>query len=315
MTEHQRDVEQLLRSLTRFVRVLQEQHVASTQVNEKLRKKTLYLLRQLNHVRASTFAGLAASRRTIDAMQARLAEEKQQPPTLLATPSSATKVTSEVNKRSEAPDENNGAWVSSTKFMAVVRERNRIQQQLSSILSTVSNMQHRDVVAGAEALEQSLRLTRTRHTEQHEALEEFKAKLRAKDRLVEQSRRENLSLQHRCKDNAAEILTLKSALLFAQTKNDELSETITTCKKANSQLERKMMEDHDEENDSVIGLRFVSAFRALEAVRKACFGKVLQPGWEDALKKLKEEITDLKDDQDCKMSEYIWQHYGIVKNT
>ena len=33
------------------------------------------------------------------------------------------------------------------------------------------------------------------------------------------------------------------------------------------------------------------------------------------LKKLKEEITDLKDDQDCKMSEYIWQHYGIVKNT
>lgn len=225
MTEHQRDVEQLLRSLTRFVRVLQEQHVASTQVNEKLRKKTLYLLRQLNHVRASTFAGLAASRRTIDAMQARLAEEKQQPPTLLATPSSATKVTSEVNKRSEAPDENNGAWVSSTKFMAVVRERNRIQQQLSSILSTVSNMQHRDVVAGAEALEQSLRLTRTRHTEQHEALEEFKAKLRAKDRLVEQSRRENLSLQHRCKDNAAEILTLKSALLFAQTKNDELRDS------------------------------------------------------------------------------------------
>jgi len=253
MTEHQRDVEQLLRSLTRFVRVLQEQHVASTQVNEKLRKKTLVLLRQLNHARASTFAGLAASRRTIDVMQARLAEEKQQPPTLLATPSSATKVTSEVNKRSEAPDENNGAWISSTKFMAVIRERNRIQQQLSSTLSAVSNMQHRDVVAGAEALEQSLRLTRTRHTEQHEALEEsseraasaerrlasnqkqqyeltlelesYQVKLRAKDRLVEQSRRENLSLQHRCKDNAAEILTLNEALLFAQTKNDELRDS------------------------------------------------------------------------------------------
>ena len=253
MTEHQRDVEQLLRSLTRFVRVLQEQHVASTQVNEKLRKKTLVLLRQLNHARASTFAGLAASRRTIDVMQARLAEEKQQPPTLLATPSSATKVTSEVNKRSEAPDENNGAWISSTKFMAVIRERNRIQQQLSSTLSAVSNMQHRDVVAGAEAPEQSLRLTRTRHTEQHEALEEsseraasaerrlasnqkqqyeltlelesYQVKLRAKDRLVEQSRRENLSLQHRCKDNAAEILTLNEALLFAQTKNDELRDS------------------------------------------------------------------------------------------
>ena len=80
------------------------------------------------------------------------------------------------------------------------------------------------------------------------------------------------------------------------------------------ELERKMMEDCDEENDSVIGLRY-EIFRALEAVKKACFGKVLQPGWEDALKKLKEEITDLKDDQDCKMSEYIWQHYGIVKNT
>ena len=42
---------------------------------------------------------------------------------------------------------------------------------------------------------------------------------------MEQSRRENLSLQHRCKDNAAEILTLKSALLFAQTKNDELRDS------------------------------------------------------------------------------------------
>ena len=68
------------------------------------------------------------------------------------------------------------------------------------------------------------------------------------------------------------------------------------------ELEWKMMEYHDEENDSVIGLRFVAAFRALEAVRKSCFGKVLQEGWENALKNLKEEITDLKDDEDCEMS-------------
>jgi hypothetical protein len=244
MTE-QRDVEQLLSSLARFVRVIQEQHVASTRVNGELRNKALILLHQLNRPRASTFAALVASERTLHALQARLVEE-QQPPRLLAAAIPQTKVSDEVSMPNNMPDGDNGEWVSSTKFMAVVRERNRIQQQLSSTLSQFGNMQHKDVVAGAEALEQSLRLTRTRNAEIKESsnraasaerklakhkkqqysltleLESHPVKLHAKDRLLVENRRETVRLQHCCKENEAEISTLKEALLFSQTKNDEL---------------------------------------------------------------------------------------------
>ena len=54
------------------------------------------------------------------------------------------------------------------------------------------------------------------------------------------------------------------------------------------------------ENFKVI--QFVSAFRALNEVRKAVFSTGLKDNWEETLDNLKHEIKDLKDDEDMEMS-------------
>ena len=65
-----------------------------------------------------------------------------------------------------------------------------------------------------------------------------------------------------------------------------------------NELERMLMED-----ECWIGLRFIPAFKALDAVRNACFGKELQDGWIDKLDHLKETVKDLRDDEDIKILE------------
>ena len=46
----------------------------------------------------------------------------------------------------------------------------------------------------------------------------------------------------------------------------------------------------------------MTTFKALDDVRKSCFIKELQPGWEGKLAHLKDTVKDLRDDDDIKMS-------------
>ena len=63
------------------------------------------------------------------------------------------------------------------------------------------------------------------------------------------------------------------------------------------ELDSMMRDDH-----CVLGLLFIPAFRALNAVRKAIFGQHLEDGWEEKLDHLKETVTDLIDEDEVKMS-------------
>ena len=63
------------------------------------------------------------------------------------------------------------------------------------------------------------------------------------------------------------------------------------------ELARMMIDDQCAE-----ALRFIGAFRALEAVRTACFGKDLKPDWKETLEKLKNKVKDLVDDEDIPMT-------------
>ena len=63
------------------------------------------------------------------------------------------------------------------------------------------------------------------------------------------------------------------------------------------ELDNMMRADH-----CVLGLLFIPAYRALNAVRKAIFGQHLEDGWEEKLDQLKETVTDLIDEDDVKMS-------------
>ena len=63
-----------------------------------------------------------------------------------------------------------------------------------------------------------------------------------------------------------------------------------------------VLENMAREKENFTVCRFVSAFRALDKVRKAIFGTELKDNWEKTLEDLKEEIKDLKDDEDMEMS-------------
>ena len=72
------------------------------------------------------------------------------------------------------------------------------------------------------------------------------------------------------------------------------------CKKLLSNIDE--LQRRLEEDQNVHGLPFIDAFRALESVRKACFGKDLQEGWREKLDDLKAIVTGLSDDKDIQMS-------------
>ena len=149
--------------------------------------------------------------------------------------------------------EESGEWVRRTTYMRVVTERNRLQQQLSATLSEFENMHAKQVVSGAEALQESLRLTKLsantalQHTQdrqdraeraaaterrfadsqrvQHLKDLEFQSYQKqsvAQERVLEQSKRERARLLHQCQQNNTEIQLLKEALNFAESKNDAL---------------------------------------------------------------------------------------------
>ena len=56
------------------------------------------------------------------------------------------------------------------------------------------------------------------------------------------------------------------------------------------------------EDECWIGLRFIPAFKDLDNVRKACFGKELQEGWREKIENLQKSVKDLRDDEDVKIS-------------
>ena len=135
------------------------------------------------------------------------------------------------------------------QFFAVCDERDQLRARLRQALSSVDDMHARDVQSGAQALEQSLRLSRATHgrferaetarivAEQqlsrtkHKASQIKKRLLRAHAELklqlsacgaeLERERASNEVLTRRCSEGEGEIVLLKESLSLAEQRADE----------------------------------------------------------------------------------------------
>ena len=66
------------------------------------------------------------------------------------------------------------------------------------------------------------------------------------------------------------------------------------------------------EESNMTAMRFVSAFRALDWVRKACFSTKLKSDWSEALDEFQRQITDLVNDFEMDVSCTIKFHVIII---
>jgi len=221
----------------RFIHLLQERHTASTNTNAVLHQQAKTLVTKLNAARTSAITSLSGASAMIHNLQWQLLQIRHQRGT---TTSNSTLTNDSKDNWEDQLD-----LVPASKFMAVVKERNLVQQQLSATLSEFENIHAKDVVSGAEALEKSLRLTRIRQAKMQQVeiracgaeqklaasladmhtmsleLSSCKQTTKTQAMLLQQNRRERTQLQRRVKDNEAEIILLKEALTFAESKNDD----------------------------------------------------------------------------------------------
>ena len=306
----------LLDSLTRFVKLIQQRHKASSASNTILRQKSTAIISQLSQQLSHL---LHTSSTTINALHHQIYQLRQQhenqpqhssvvanfhsnysststsPTTPSTTPSTttspqfhknnsdwvpATKYMEIVKERNQIqhqlsqslseiqnihakqvttttttttpPDKNNGDWVPVNKFMAVVKERNQIQHQLSKTLSEFQNIHAKEVTMSG-TLEQSLlnakevmnrhviikdlekQTIRTSHMEQRlmksqsnsnsMALEltSCRTMIQSQAKVLHQSHREKIQLQRRIKENEAEMTMLKNELKYAAEKNEDIT--------------------------------------------------------------------------------------------
>jgi len=306
----------LLDSLTRFVKLIQQRHKASSASNTILRQKSTAIISQLSQQLSHL---LHTSSTTINALHHQIYQLRQQhenqpqhssvvanfhsnysststsPTTPSTTPSTttspqfhknnsdwvpATKYMEIVKERNQIqhqlsqslseiqnihakqvttttttttpPDKNNGDWVPVNKFMAVVKERNQIQHQLSKTLSEFQNIHAKEVTMSG-TLEQSLlnakevmnrhviikdlekQTIRTSHMEQRlmksqsnsnsMALEltSCRTMIQSQAKVLQQSHREKIQLQRRIKENEAEMTMLKNELKYAAEKNEDIT--------------------------------------------------------------------------------------------
>ena len=73
-----------------------------------------------------------------------------------------------------------------------------------------------------------------------------------------------------------------------------------------------ILENMAREESNMIAMRFVSAFRALDWVRKACFSTKLKSDWSEALDEFQRQITDLVNDFEMDMSCTIKFQFIII---
>jgi len=332
-TQSTNENDHLLDSLTRFVKLIQQRHKASSASNTILRQKSTAIISQLSQQLSHL---LHTSSTTINALHHQIYQLRQQhenqpqhssvvanfhsnysststsPTTPSTTPSTttspqfhknnsdwvpATKYMAVVKERNQIqhqlsqslseiqnihakqviiptkksipfftptttttttttttpPDKNNGDWVPVNKFMAVVKERNQIQHQLSKTLSEFQNIHAKEVTMSETLLCQSLlnakevmnrhviikdlekQTLRTSHMEQRlmksqsnsnsMALEltSCRTMIQSQAKVLQQSHREKIQLQRRIKDNEAEMTMLKNELKYAAEKNEDIT--------------------------------------------------------------------------------------------
>merc|ERR1712020_111163 len=73
-----------------------------------------------------------------------------------------------------------------------------------------------------------------------------------------------------------------------------------------------ILENMTREESNFVAMRFISAFRALEWVRKSCFSTTLEKDWSMALDEFKRVVTDLVKDFEMDVTCTIKFHIIII---
>ena len=263
-TQSTNENDHLLDSLTRFVKLIQQRHKASSASNTILRQKSTAIISQLSQQLSHL---LHTSSTTINALHHQIYQLRQQHENQPQHSSVVANFHSNYSSTSTSPTtpsttpstttspqfhKNNSDWVPATKYMAVVKERNQIQHQLSKTLSEFQNIHAKEVTMSG-TLEKSLlnakevmnrhviikdlekQTLRTSHMEQRlmksqsnsnsMALEltSCRTMIQSQAKVLQQSHREKIQLQRRIKDNEAEMTMLKNELKYAAEKNEDIT--------------------------------------------------------------------------------------------
>ncbi len=247
------ETQHLLRSVHRFVRIIQQRHLSCVEQNAVLHEQLFALANQFNGARHAAQIALSTCSDKIKLLQAQVHELQSNSNTLLqsklslhleptmmgsritaGSPSHKTPEKILTSPRTKSRRLNNsdiaesGDWVSRKTYMQVVRERNQLQQQLSTTLSNFENIHAHEVMEQSEVLEKSIRLTREQFNSRQLQIQQIteravaaEQRLAENQKLLAQCKRERARLLHQCQENKNEILLLKDSLTFAENKNDE----------------------------------------------------------------------------------------------
>ena len=157
-TQSTNENDHLLDSLTRFVKLIQQRHKASSASNTILRQKSTAIISQLSQQLSHL---LHTSSTTINALHHQIYRLRQQHENQSQHSSVVANFHSNYSSTSTSPTtpsttpstttspqfhKNNSDWVPATKYMAVVKERNQIQHQLSQSLSEIQNIHAKQVI-------------------------------------------------------------------------------------------------------------------------------------------------------------------------